>query len=102
VQAAVVAAELIIHCRSGEDMGLLTLEKFAAALRDTSTPMPFLPAIDTDVVLLRTGYRAHQTQARPPKDFAPAPLPASWRAAERCIVKDVSSWCHVPDRVRTC
>ena len=56
-QAAVVACQLVVHARRTADMGFLPAAGFEAAVKQHAMPLPYLPALGAETVLLRSGYQ---------------------------------------------
>jgi hypothetical protein len=86
-QVAVIACQLAVHCRPPSDMGILSLQEFQTVVMAQRMQLPFLPAAGSEAVWLRSGYVAHLQRQRPPQE--PAPVPASWAAAEKTRVEEV-------------
>ena len=89
-QVAVIACQLVVHCRLQADMGILQKPEFDAIVARKTMQLPFLPSLGSEAVLLRSGYEAHKARQRPPSQNAPADLPKAWAAAEKCRVEEVS------------
>ena len=91
LQVAVIACQLVVHCRLQADMGILQKPEFDAIVHKKAMQLPFMPGVGGQAVLLRSGYEAHKIRQRPPPQAVPAELPKSWAAAEKCRVEEAST-----------
>ncbi len=86
---AVIACQLVVHCRLQTDMGILQKPDFEAIVRKKAMQLPYMPGIGSEAVLLKTGYEAHKLRQRPPAQAMPAEMPKTWAWAEKCRVEEV-------------
>jgi len=89
LQVAVIACQLVVHCRLQADMGILQKPDFEAIVQKKAMQLPYMPGVGSEAVLLKTGYEAHKLRQRPPAQAMPADTPKTWAWAEKCRVEEV-------------